>query len=102
MENKASDSPVCLRVASLCACKHNVKHKECKQNSEHSNKLQNRSGLYVAVLFFSYRLNQSSEHNANAEKVTDICEMHVKSQRIVLISSKIPRLAIIPTRPNVQ
>ena len=78
VEYKASDSPVCLRIASLCARKHNVEHKERKKNTKHAYKLKDGRNGNEAVFFFLCGLNKRCKHNANAKEVTDICEMNVE------------------------
>ena len=78
MEAKAAYAPVELRIASLCTCKHNVKHKEGQKNSENAYKLQKRCCGNVAVFLLPYRLNETCDHNSKAEEITDVCEMNVE------------------------
>ncbi len=78
MEAQATNSPVGLRIAAFCACEHNVKHEEGKQNAKHSDKLQNRSSRNKAVFFFLCSLNQSGEHNTDAKEITDVCEVNIE------------------------
>jgi hypothetical protein len=78
VEAKASDSPVCLGIAPLRAREHNVEHKEGEKYSEHTDKLQHRSGSHTAILFLFCRLDKSGKHNADAKEVADVGEMHVE------------------------
>jgi hypothetical protein len=78
VEAKATDSPVKLRISSLCARKHNVKHKESQKNSENSYKFQERCCGNVAVFLLSYRLYKACDHHTKAEEITDVCEMNVE------------------------
>ena len=78
MENKASNTPVCLGITAFCACKHNVKNKEGQKNSEHSDKLQKGRSRNKAIFFFPYRLNECSKHHANTQEITDVGEMDVE------------------------
>ena len=78
METKATNSPVKLRVTSLCTCKHNVENEKGKKNTEHSDELQHRSCVNVSVVLLLCRLNQRGEHNTDAKKIADVCEMYVE------------------------
>ena len=78
VEAKAADAPVCLGIAPLGTCKHNVKHKEGQQNAEHADEFEHGCNGDVAVLFLLCRLNQRRKHYTKAQKVTDIGEMYVE------------------------
>jgi hypothetical protein len=78
VEAKTADTPVCLGIASLSACEHDVKYKEGQKNAEHSDKLKQGCSSYVTVLFLFCRLDQSGKHHADAKKITDIGEVNVE------------------------
>jgi hypothetical protein len=78
MENKAADSPVCLRIPSFRTGKHNVEDEESQQNAKHSNELQNGHSGNIAVFFILYGLNQRGKHNANTEVIADVCEVYIE------------------------
>ena len=78
VERKAADSSVCLGITVCRACEDKVKYEEGQKDTKHADKLQYGRGLDVAVLFLSRRPDQTSEHNAEAEEVTDIGKMYVE------------------------
>ena len=78
MEAKAADSPVELRIATLCTCKHDVKHKEGQKNTKHADKLEQGNRGNVAVFLLLCRLNQRGKHYADAKEVTDVGEVNVE------------------------
>jgi hypothetical protein len=78
VEAQASYTPVCLRVTSLCACKHNVEHEEGEKYSEHSDKLEKGSGGNVAVLLLFCRLDKGGKHHAEAKKIADVGKVNVE------------------------
>jgi hypothetical protein len=78
VEGEAADSPVCLRIAACRACEHKVEYEEGQKDAEHTDKLQYGSSLDIAVLFLFRRLDQASEHNAEAEEIADIGKVYVE------------------------
>ena len=78
VEQKASDSPVELRIAAFGPRQHNVEHKEGQQDAEHTDELQHGGNRYVAVLLLLGRLNQAGEHNAEAKEIADVGEVNVE------------------------
>jgi hypothetical protein len=78
VEAKATDAPVCLRISSFGACEHNVKYEEGQKDAEHSNKFQQRSGSYVAVLLLFCSLDQRGKHHTDAKEITDVGEVNVE------------------------
>jgi hypothetical protein len=78
MEAKATDAPVELRITTCLTCKHDVEYQEGQQNAKHADELQKGSGRHIAVLLLSDRLDQSGNHNTDAEEVTEIGKVDIK------------------------
>ena len=78
MEGQATNSPVKLRIASLCSCEHNIEYKERKKDAKHTNKLEYGSSSNVAVLLLLDRLDQACKHNTKAKEIADVSKVHIE------------------------